>query len=281
VRFDQTVNTQDLQASLRTDFDNNAPEVKTFGSDNQVKITTDFLMEEEQDPDYIANVDSIVEAKLFEGSKLLLKEGTTSEQFRAENLMSSQKVGASIADDIKMNAVIAVLLSLLVMFFYIFLRFRNWQFGLGSVISLAHDAIIMIGMYSLLYKIMPFSLEIDQHFIAAVLTVVGYSINDTVIIFDRIREYVALYPKRNIKEVYNAAINSTLGRTLNTSLSTIFVLLVIFVFGGEMIRGFAFAMLVGIFVGTYSSVFNAAPIVYEFLKGKKEKTEKTEKVAVK
>jgi SecD/SecF fusion protein len=271
VRFDQTVNTQDLQASLRTVFENNAPEVKTFGSDNQVKITTDFLMEEEQDPTYTANVDSIVEARLFEGSKPLLKEGTTSGQFHTENLLSSQKVGASIADDIKMNAVIAVLLSLLVMFLYIFLRFRNWRFGLGSVISLAHDAIIMIGLYSLLYKIMPFSLEIDQHFIAAVLTVVGYSINDTVIIFDRIREYVAIYPKRNIREVYNLAINSTLGRTMNTSLSTMFVLLIIFVFGGEMIRGFAFALLVGIFVGTYSSVFNAAPIVYEFMSKRKDK----------
>ncbi|MDR3095394.1 MAG: protein translocase subunit SecDF [Bacteroidales bacterium] len=273
VRFDDAVNTQDLQASLRTAFENNAPEVKTFGSNNQVKITTDYLMKEEQDPEFTANVDSIVEARLYEGAKPLLKDGTTSEQFRTENLMGAQKVGASIADDIKVNAVIAVILSLIVMFFYIFVQFRDWQFGLGSVISLLHDAIIMLGLYSLLYKIMPFSLEIDQHFIAAILTVIGYSINDTVIIFDRIREYVALYPKRDIKDVYNQAINSTLGRTMNTSLSTVFVLLIIFIFGGEMIRGFAFAIMVGIFVGTYSSVFNAAPLVYEFLKKKKEKKE--------
>jgi SecD/SecF fusion protein len=277
VRFAETVNTVELQSSLRQSFDDNMPEVKTFGSDNQVKITTDYMMEEDQDPEFIQNVDSIVESHLFAGAKYLLPEGTGMEQFRANNLMNAQKVGASIADDIKRNAVIAVLLSLLVIFLYIFLRFRNWQFGLAAVISLFHDSVIMIGLYSLLWKVLPFSMEIDQHFIAAILTIIGYSINDTVIIYDRIREWVGLYPKRPMKELYNSAINSTLGRTLNTSLSTMFVLLIIFIFGGEMIRGFAFAMLIGIGVGTYSSVFNAAPIVYDLINLKKRKDEKKNK----
>ncbi|MDR1667434.1 MAG: protein translocase subunit SecDF [Bacteroidales bacterium] len=270
------INTQELQSSLRTTFDNNAPEVKTFGADNQVKITTDYLMSEESNALLTANIDSIVESKLYEGLKPLFPEGTTIEQFRTDHLMSSQKVGASIADDIKRNAVIAVLLSLVVIFLYIFYRFRNWQFGLGAVIALFHDALIIIGMYSLLYKLMPFSLEVDQHFIAAILTIIGYSINDTVIVFDRIREYVTNYPKRGMKEIYNAAINSTLGRTMNTSLSTMFVLLIIFLFGGEMIRGFSFALLIGIVVGTYSSIFAAAPIVYELM-NKKRKGLKNEK----
>ncbi len=277
VRFNEPVNTVELQSSLRDAFDENSPEVKTFGSDNQVKITTDYLMEEEQDPEFVQNVDSIVEARLFAGAKYLLPESTGIEQFRTDNLMNTQKVGASIADDIKRNAVIAVLLSLVVIFLYIFIRFRNWQFGLAAVISLFHDAVIMIGMYSLLWKIVPFSMEIDQHFIAAILTIIGYSINDTVIIYDRIREYVGLYPKRPMVELYNSAINSTLGRTMNTSLTTMFVLLIICIFGGEMIRGFSFAMLVGIAVGTYSSVFNAAPIVYDLINAKKRKAEKKAK----
>ncbi len=277
VRFAETVNTVDLQSSLRQSFGDNMPEVKTFGSDNQVKITTDYLMDEDQDPEFTQNVDSIVESHLFAGAKYLLPEGTSMEQFRENNLMNTQKVGASIADDIKRNAVIAVMLSLLVIFLYIFIRFRNWQFGLAAVISLFHDAVIMIGLYSLLWKVLPFSMEIDQHFIAAILTIIGYSINDTVIIYDRIREWVGLYPKRPMKELYNSAINSTLGRTMNTSLSTMFVLLIIFIFGGEMIRGFAFAMLIGIGVGTYSSVFNAAPIVYDLINLKKRKDEKKNK----
>ncbi len=276
VRFAESVNTVELQSSLRTAFEENMPEVKTFGSDNQVKITTDYLMEEDQNPEFTQNIDSIVEVRLYEGAKYLLPQGTNIEQFRTDNLMNTQKVGASIADDIKRNAVIAVMLSLLVIFLYIFIRFRNWQFGLAAVISLFHDAVIMIGLYSLLWKVLPFSMEIDQHFIAAILTIIGYSINDTVIIYDRIREWVGLYPKRPMRELYNSAINSTLGRTMNTSLSTMFVLLIIFIFGGEMIRGFAFAMLVGIAVGTYSSVFNAAPIVYDLINLKKKRDAKKE-----
>ena len=276
VRFPQSINTVELQSALRRAFDDNMPEVKTFGADNQVKITTSYLMDEELNPEFTQNIDSIVEVRMYESARdlNLLPQGTSLEQFREDNLMNRQKVGASIADDIKRNAVIAVLLSLLVMFLYIFLRFRNWQFGLAAVVSQFHDSIIMIGLYSLLWKIAPFSMEIDQHFIAAVLTVIGYSINDSVIVFDRIREWVTLYPKRPTKELYNSAINNTLGRTMNTSLSTMFVLLIICIFGGEMLRGFAFAMLVGIGVGTYSSIFTAAPIVYDLITRKKAKDEK-------
>ncbi|MDR2040373.1 MAG: protein translocase subunit SecDF [Bacteroidales bacterium] len=271
VRFNDPVNTVELQSSLRDALENSSPEVKTFGSDNQVKITTNYLMEEELNHEITGNVDSIVLVRLYEGSKYLLGDNVDIEQFRTDHIMYSQKVGASIAHDIKRNAVIAVLLSLMVIFLYIFMRFRNWQFGLAAVTSLFFVATIMIGLYSLLYKVMPFSMEIDQHFIAAILTIIGYAINDTVIIFDRIREYVTLYPKRSMKETYNAAINSTLGRTMNTSLSTMFVLFIIFLFGGEMIRGFAFALLVGIMVGTYSSIFTAAPIVFDLMNRKNKK----------
>ena len=163
----------------------------------------------------------------------------------------------------------AVFFSLVIMFLYIMLRFRNWRFGMGAVGALIHDSMIVIGMFSLLYGRLPFSMEIGQSFIAAILTVIGYSVNDTVVVFDRIREYMKLYPKRATEEVLDAAINSTIGRTINTSLSTFIVLLVVFIFGGEVIRGFIFAMLIGVFVGTYSSIFVATPLVYDTLgKGK-------------
>ena len=275
VRFAESVNTVELQSSLRRAFEDQTPEVKTFGADNQVKIVTSFLMDEEQNPDYTENVDSIIEYRMF-ASALdlnLLPQGTGIAHFRDNNLMNRQKVGPTIASDIKRNAVIAVLLSLLIMFLYIFIRFRNWQFGVAAVISQFHDAAFIIGMYSVLWKIVPWSMDVDQYFIAAVLTVVGYSINDTIIIFDRIREWVALYPKRPLNELYNSAVNSTLGRTLNTSLSTMFVLLVICIFGGELLRGFAFAILVGTAIGTYSSLYNGTPIVYDLIMRKRRKEE--------
>ena len=279
VRFTESVNTAELQSSLRRLFDDNLPEVKTFGADNQVKITTSYMMEEELNPEFTQNVDSIIEVHLYTGAMdlKLLPQGTGFDQFRDENLMNRQKVGPSIASDIKRNAVIAVMLALLAMFLYIFFRFRNWQFGLAAAAAQFHDSAIVIGLYSLMWKIAPFSMEIDQHFIAAILTVIGYSITDTVIIFDRIREWVSLYPKRPLNELYNSAINSTLGRTMNTALSTMFVLLVICIFGGEMLRGFAFAMLVGIGVGTYSSIYTAAPLVYDLITRKKRKEEKTKR----
>lgn len=268
VRFGQVVNTPQLQEALRVSFEDNIPEVKTFGPDNQVKITTDFLM---NSTDENLNADSLVQYRLYEGVKHLLPPDVSYETFTTENIQNSQKVGPTIADDIKRGAVIAVLMSLIGIFLYIFVRFKNWRFGVGGVISLFHDTTIMIVLYSLLHKVMPFSLEIDQNFIAAVLTVIGYSINDTVIIYDRIREYTTLYPKRPMAEMYNMAMNSTLGRTMNTSLTTIMVLMVMFIWGGEVIRGFTFAMMFGIMVGTYSSVFNAAPIVYDLFRIQKKK----------
>ena len=177
--------------------------------------------------------------------------------------MSSQKVGPTISHDIKKDAIIAIIFSLIIIFLYILVRFSNWQYGLGAVAALTHDSIIVLGIFSMLYSVLPFSLEIDQAFIAAILTVLGYSINDTVVVFDRIREYLKLYPKREMGLTMNQAMNSTLRRTFSTSLSTFVVLLAIFLFGGASIRGFTFALLVGILVGTYSSIFVASPIVYD------------------
>jgi SecD/SecF fusion protein len=183
---------------------------------------------------------------------------------------SSSKVGPTIADDIKQSASIAIVISLIVMFLYILIRFKNWQYGLGATAALIHDTVIVLGVFSLFSSLMPFSMEIDQSFIAAILTIVGYSINDTVVVFDRVREFIGLRPSNSLKQNMNEAICSTLSRTVNTSLTTFFVLLVIFIFGGEVIRGFVFALMLGTIVGTYSSVFIASPIAYDFLIKNKE-----------
>jgi SecD/SecF fusion protein len=199
--------------------------------------------------------------------------------FITKHRMSSQKVGPTISYDIKKNAVIAVFFALLVIFLYIFVRFADWQYGLGGIVSLAHDAVITLGMFSLFWGFLPFSLEIDQAFIAAILTIIGYSINDTVIIFDRIREYLHLYPKRDEADIMDQAMNSTLRRTFSTSLTVLIVLVAIFIFGGASMRGFIFALLIGVGFGTYSSVFVATPLVYETKMriGKKLKTAATVK----
>jgi SecD/SecF fusion protein len=180
-------------------------------------------------------------------------------------LMSAQKVDPVMSKDLVYQAFLAVLFGLIIIFIYIAIRFKNWKYGLGGIIALFHDTTIVIGLFSLLYGILPFSLEVDQQFIAALLTIIGYSIMDTVIIFDRIREYTRLYPKRDLGENINGAINTTLGRTINTSGITLVVLLVIFLFGGEMLQGFTFALLVGVAAGTYSSVFIATPIAYDLI----------------
>ena len=182
--------------------------------------------------------------------------------------MASNKVGSSIADDFRWDASQSVLFSLLVIFLYIVMRFRKWQFGLGALIAMIHDVLVVLAMFSLFYNIFPFAMEIDQAFIAAILTVVGYSINDTVVVFDRIREHLGLYKRKSMSEVLNGALNSTLSRTFNTSISTFFVLLMIFIFGGDAIRGFVFALMVGVVVGTYSSLCVATPIVLDFNKDK-------------
>ncbi len=263
VKFPEAVNTAEVQTSLG-DVLHESPQVIIYGSTDMVRISTQYMIDSTGE-----DVDNVVEAKLFEGLKSYYPDDYTLADFTSQNpdkvagLMSSQKVGPTIADDIKVQAVWAIFFSLVAIFLYILIRFRNWQYGLGAIVSLIHDSTIVLGLFSLFYGRMPFSLEIDQAFIAAILTVVGYSINDTVIIFDRIREYVGLYRKRERSEIINAALNSTLTRTMNTSLTTLLVLLAIFIFGGEVIRGFIFALLIGIGVGTYSSWFIATPILYD------------------
>lgn len=272
VRFDKDVKTDEIRQSLNKEF-GESPEVKTFGPSNQVKITTKYRIKEDN-----SQVDSIVEAKLYNGLKSSFTKKITYDDFSVKNqeigLLSSQKVGPTIAKDIVINAIWAVLFSLLAIFIYIAIRFKKWQYGLGGLISLGHDAMITISMYSIFYGLMPFTMEIDQAFIAAILTIIGYSINDTVIIFDRIREYNTLHAKRDLKDNMNDAMNSTLGRTVNTSGTTLVVLFAIFFFGGEVIQGFVFALLVGILIGTYSSIFNATPIAYDMinLANRKKKT---------
>lgn len=271
VRFDQPVKTTEVQSALFKVL-KETPEVKTFGSENQVKITTKFMIDDNK-----PQADSIVENRIFDGIKGFYKTPITFKDFSADDdtkvigRLSSQKVGPTIADDIKVSAVYAVIFALLIIFIYVAIRFKRWQYGLGGVVALFHDALITISMFSIFYGILPFNLEIDQAFIAAILTIIGYSINDTVIIFDRIREYMGIYPKRDVKDNINAAVNSTLGRTLNTAGSTLVTLLAIFIFGGEMIRGFSFALIIGILVGTYSSVFIATPISYDLLRIKRKK----------
>ncbi len=266
----EPVSTVAIQGLLREQF-GEAPTVITFGNDRQVRISTNYKIEEAG-----TEVDEEIDRKIYEGLLPLLEEETSFETFMSEYRQQSQKVGPAIAHDIKIGALWAIAVALLIMFLYIFFRFKNWQFGLGATAALIHDALLTLGVFSLFHGIMPFSLEIDQAFIAAILTVIGYSINDTVIVFDRIREYFVLYPKRERVEVYDMALNSTLGRTFSTSMSTIFVLLAIFIFGGEVIRGFIFAMLLGIGVGTYSSLFIATPIVFDSVRKHRSK-ELTEK----
>ena len=233
--------------------------MKTFGGDNQVRITTKYRIADEG-----TEADDEVEALLYEGLKSYLPDGTTKEEFLTENRQMSQKVGPAVAEDVTRAAIWSVVFALLVIFVYIMVRFSNWWYGAGAVLGLAHNTIVVLGLFSLLSGLLPFSLEIDQAFIAAILTVVGYSINDTVVVFDRIREYHRLYPKRDDMDTTNAALNSTLRRTFSTSLSTLVVLLAIFIFGGTSIKGFVFALLIGIIVGTYSSLFVATPLSFDF-----------------
>jgi len=267
IRFDKPVVTNDIRNSLEVAFEQQ-PEVKTFGPNSQVKITTKYLIEDD-DP----SVDSIIQRKLFDGLKPFYQDQTLNyKHFVADTdedkligILSSQKVGPTIADDIRNRAYMAIIFALIVIFVYIALRFKKWQYGLSGVIALFHDTLITISLFSLFYNILPFNLEVDQAFIAAILTIIGYSINDTVIIFDRIREYVFLHPKRKLYENINNGLNSTLARTINTSGTTLVVLFIIFIFGGDVIRGFTFALLIGILIGTYSSIFVASPIAYDLL----------------
>jgi len=262
VRFQnvEKVETEKVAKQLALLFET-APEVKTFGDDNQVKITTTYLINSDDE-----KADDIVETKLFEGMSSIIGAEVDKDTFLNTYLMSSQKVGPTIANDMIRSSILSIVFALIIIFLYILFRFKQMSFGAGALIAVFHDVLIVLSLFSIFYGILPFSLEVDQAFIAAILTVVGYSINDTVVVFDRIREYLGAFKKRDAEDLVNSALNTTLSRTVNTSLSTIFVLLMIFIFGGEVIRGFAFALLIGIIVGTYSSLFIASPIVFDFMK---------------
>ncbi|MDD4515358.1 protein translocase subunit SecDF [Massilibacteroides sp.] len=265
VRFDQEVTTDNVRDLLNENLDG-AVNVITIGTSNQVRISTNYKIAD-SDP----AVDQEIENKLYTGLSNLLPAGTTLDQFKETYIQSSQKVGPSMADDIKNSAIIAVVFSMVCMALYILLRFRDFAFSVGVFVSVLMVTLCIISLYTLLWKILPFSMEVDQTFIAAILTIIGYSINDTVVVFDRIRETTAIYPKRDRFQVINHALNSTLGRTLSTSLSTFLVVLCIFTLGGSTIRSFTFAILVGVVLGTYSTLFVAAPIAYEIQKKKLNK----------
>jgi SecD/SecF fusion protein len=258
VRFEQAVDREAVRTALEKTLEG-APVVKTAGSAEQLKITTNF-----KSADVTPQADSLVNSKLNEG----LKAAAGSTPYK---IMSSVKVGPSIANEVIGKSFVVVIISCILMFLYILFRFRKWQFGLGAVAALVHDVLIVFSFYAIFDGILPFPLELDQHFVAAILTVMGYSMTDTVVVFDRIREFLA-GKKDGVGDntgTINYALNSTLSRTINTSMITFFVLLAIFIFGGETIRGFSFALLIGIVIGTYSSLCIATPIVVDFDKGNK------------
>ncbi|MCQ2144134.1 MAG: protein translocase subunit SecDF [Bacteroidales bacterium] len=276
VRFDKPVNTEDVrQATLAVfaDAGNSSVEVKQFGGDSQMKITTSYKHDQES-----TEVDAEIEGMLYNALKGFYSTNIDLAQFTssiddANGIISSDKVGATIANDIKRGAIISVIIALLVIFGYIAFRFRGWTWGIGGVTSLAHTALIVIGFFSLFSGILPFTLDVDSTFIAAILTIIGYAINDNVVIFDRIREYKTLHPKADFKENVNSALNSTLARTMNTSLSTLVTMLAIAFFGGETIRGLAVALILGIVIGTYASIFIGTPVMYDVTKAMEKKAE--------
>lgn len=262
VRFDAPVVPEKIRAATMTEF-GEAAEVKQFGGISQMRITTKYMVDDQS-----METDKMIEGKMYNALKGFFVTPLTLDQFTStlENpngIISSDRVDASIASEMQRDAVIAVILALIVIFGYIALRFTNWTWGLGGVVSLIHTSILVIGFFSIFTGVLPFTLDVDQTFIAAVLTIIGYAINDNVVIFDRIREYKTLFPKRELKQNINEALNSTLSRTINTSLSTLIVLIAIAIFGGESIRGFAVALTIGVIFGTYASIFIGTPIMYD------------------
>ena len=275
VRFDKEVSTEDVRAAVLAEFQEGI-EVKQFGGANQMKITTKFMIEND-DPE----TDKLVDGKLYNALNGLYAAAISYDEFTSttdnpNGIIQSEKVGPTIADDIKRDAMIAIVFALLAIFLYIAARFRNWSWGSGGVIALAHDAVFTMGFFSIFTGILPFSLDVDQTFIAAILTIIGYSINDTVIIFDRIREYRTLYPKRDLRTNINEALNSTLARTMNTAGTTLVVMIAIAIFGGEVIRGFSVALIIGIVIGTYSSIFIASNVVYDIVSKREAKAKAKE-----
>lgn len=281
VRFDQAVTADDVREGLQGAFDavegdanSKSFEVKQFGDDHQMRIVTQYLHDEQND-----EATAIVEELLYNGLKGLYTTEISLNEFTStatnpNGIIQADMVGPSVASDITRGAFISVFFALIAIGLYIILRFKRWQWGAGSVVALAHDAFLTLGIFSLLHGLLPFNLEIDQSFIAAILTIIGYSINDKVVIFDRIREFTTLYPKRDLKETINAAVNTTLSRTINTTGTTFVTLLAIFLFGGAVIRGFVFALMFGVIVGTLSSIFIATPVAYDLMKKQAKKAAK-------
>ncbi|MGB1248337.1 MAG: protein translocase subunit SecDF [Chitinophagales bacterium] len=267
VAFDQEVDTDGLREALTVAFDDKVPVVKQYGVSSKVQVTTSYMIGENA-----TNVDSIIVDKLYAVAQDFYNEAPSQEVFTTVSIESVNKVDTSIADDIKSSAYKAGSVGAFLIFLYLLFRFRKWQFGVGALGAVVHDILIILSIFSIFSGILPFSLEIEQKFIAALLTIIGYSINDTVVVFDRIREYLTEHPKRALEENVNGAINSTLSRTLMTSLTTFLVVVVLFIVGGEAIRGFSFALLVGVLVGTYSSIFIASSILVDTMKGKKGKS---------
>ena len=266
VRFAQPVPVQEIQDKLSSSLGN--VEVKTFGSESELKITSNYKVNETS-----SYVDDEIHQILYSDLSSFLDDTEFSDFINGNEdkkigIMESYKVGPTIADDLAYNSLLAVFGSLIVVFLYILLRFKNWQFSLGAVSAVFHDVIIVLGIFSITYPFMPFDMEINQALIAAILTVIGYSLNDTVVVFDRIREYRNIHKSWDMSKIVDSALNSTLSRTLNTSFTTLVVLISIFVLGGASIRGFMFALIIGVIVGTYSSVFVATPVMFDTLKKK-------------
>lgn len=278
VRFEEPVNATEITQALSAEDVFGSAEAKTYGGENQLKISTKYGMDTDS-----GEMETEIETKLYNALVNYLPEGMDMETFadvgaeqKQYGIMSYFKVGPTIADDILKGSIYAIFGSLIVVFLYILFRFRKWQFSLGAVVAVFHDVIIVLGMFSLLYDLLPFNMEIDQAFIAAILTVIGYSLNDTVVVFDRIREFLAEKTNWAFMRTVDGAISSTISRTLNTSLTTLIVLLAICIFGGESIRGFMFALIIGVIVGTYSSVFIATPVMYDTLKKSSDKLRRKE-----
>ena len=273
VRFDKEVTADEVRSNLvevfeaaEGDADSKSVEVKQYGDASQMRIVTQYMYDDQSD-----DATAVVEGLLYEALAPIFANDITLEEFTStatnpNGIISADMVGPSVAHDVTRNAFIAVIFSLLAIGLYIIVRFRKWQWGAGSVVALAHDTFLTIGIFSLLKNIMPFTMEVDQSFIAAILTIIGYSINDKVVIFDRIREYATLYPKRSMRDNINYAVNATLSRTINTSGTTFVTLLSIFLFGGAVIRGFVFALMFGVIIGTLSSIFIATPVAYDLMK---------------
>jgi SecD/SecF fusion protein len=263
VRFDKPVDVELVRGELKQAFDGENPVIKTIGDNATLDITTAYLIKDTR-----PEADSLVESKLITGLQGHLPAGISYEKFDQDYKIGSKKVLPTISDDLKRGAVKATIFALLVIFLYIFIRFRDWRYSLGTIVALLHDVFVTLAVFSFAKNIVPFPLEIDQHFIAAILTVIGFSMNDTVIVFDRIREYSRELRGVDKTTIINRAINDTLSRTIMTSLTVFLTILILFLVGGEVTRGFAFAMLIGVVTGTYSSVFVASPILVDLARKK-------------